>query len=335
MERVVFFYMIDKINTFYLWILLSITTVVIPIIFFSLNFRKGSIWGGREDLQKNLQRCFGGEKECVLHHWCEEIELDKNVRSPFTSYTNLVFIFSGLAVISITYSHFYNKVDDKIVNHLREKPYLNYLQGLVFIWTGLSSFLCHASGLPIMRELDRSGVWAITIYPTLYCLLRLFDIPCRFRVYQRFVIIYLLFILGITLYHILYGNENNREGNKRATSLVYNVQPILVGCMLVLVWMENNLQPLFNCLYRNLCPRRENRTRQEMIIPWKCGYILIALILGILGYLLQDPTRIGLECNPVKLPWYHQTHGYWHICIAFAMFTIWYMFWTETVKQIL
>lgn len=219
------------------------------------------------------------------------------------------------------------------MNHLREKPYLNYLQGLVFIWTGLTSFLCHASGLPIMRELDRSGVWAITIYPTLYCFLRLFDIPSRSLVYDRFVMFYLLFILCITLYHIVYGNENNREGNKRATSLVYQIQPILVVCMLVLVWIENNCQCVFSWLYRNICPRQENRTRQQMTT--KHRYIFLALFWGILGFLFQDPSRIGLECNPVKLPWYHQTHGYWHICIAFAMLTIWFMFWTETVKQIL
>lgn len=324
--------MMEKINAFYLWLGLSLSTVVIPILIFSLDLGMGSIWGEREKLQKNLQRCFPSDRGCVLHHWCEEIELEKNVRSPFTSYTNLVFIFSGLGVISISYCHFYNKVDDTIVNHLREKPYLNYLQGLVFIWTGLSSFLCHASGLPIMRELDRSGIWAITIYPTLYCFLRLFDIPCRSHVYHRFVMIYLIFLVVITLYHIVYGNQTNSDRDREATWLVYNTQPILVVSMLILVWIENNLQPLFNFLYRNLCPRRDNRTRQEMITKYR--YILIALILGILGFLLQDPSRVGLECNPVELPWYHQTHGYWHICISFAMFTIWYMFWTETVKQI-
>ena len=80
----------EKIKPFCLWIGLSIFLVGIPVLIFSLDLGEDSIWGGREKLQKNLQRCFPNERGCVLHHFCEEIQVEKNVRSSFTSYSNLI-----------------------------------------------------------------------------------------------------------------------------------------------------------------------------------------------------------------------------------------------------
>lgn len=58
---------------------------------------------------------------------------------------------------------------------------------------------------------------------------------------------------------------------------------------------------------------------------------MLALALAAIAFLMQDPRRLGLECDPAKLEWYEQTHGWWHILISLAMLSLWFFFWSEEV----
>lgn len=311
---------------------LTIFTIssLLPVLIIS--FSDGiHIWGERDKLQKNLQRCHPKIDDCQLTHWCELIQLEKGVRSPFTSYTNILFMIFGCWIITSTY--YFKRDEDTIQNHLKTYPLLGYQYGLVFWWCGITSFICHASGLPLSRELDRSGIWAIILYPCFIALIR-FPLPplkkiSYFLVWLTFIIIW----LSLTLYHIFYGNQENEQGNKEATQLLYQSIPWIVVCLIVFIYLEESVR---KCFQKSLQYCLPFDIKMIEVLTLKTNHILavFALLFGILGYFLQNPERIGLECIPTN-PWYLQTHGYWHLSIAIAMYILWWMYWTDEVVSVI
>ena len=89
-----------------------------------------------------------------------------------------------------------------------------------------------------MRELDRSGVWGVILYPTGLAFLRFPLPPLKDWVYQVFLVVFSLVWLCLTLYHIFYGNEWNEKGNREATDLLYGSIPLVVVCLVVVIYLE-------------------------------------------------------------------------------------------------
>ena len=303
-----------------LWVGLCFWSSVLPVFIVS-QLNGFTLWGDKYQLQSNLQRCHPGiPDQCVLHHWCEAMDLEKGVRSPFTSYSNLGFMLLGCLIITQTY---YDTPSKQIVNHLKHYHPISYHYGWIMWWAGFSSFICHASGTALTRELDRSGVLGIVLYPVWIALYRFVIISLQPFHYKRGLVVFYVVWIGLTLY---YADLNE------ITNDIYQWVPIIVVCLILLVYLEEVVRCCFiKCIEDSLPINTDHLPTYYLDTP---HYLfIIVLFWGILGYLLQDPERIGLECHPNQ-PWYHQTHGYWHICIAITFYTLWLVFWNEKIKQV-
>ena len=308
---------------FGLWFALSFWTTLLPITIIS-QIDGYQLWGDKSRLQPNLQRCHPSSTDrCILTHWCETIDLSQGVRSPFTSYSNIVFMLLACLIFTLSY---YTSTSD--TNHLKHFPYLSYHYAIVLWWAGASSFLCHASGLPLTRELDRSGIWGILLYPVMLAILRIYLPPISQKWYLRFLTLFYLLWSILSLYHLVWGNQNHPERDKIASRFIQDSVPFMVVILILLVYLEKYIRSfIIRYIINNLPIDINPLTFYTMDTSHYLA--LIAIVLGVIGFLLQNPERIGLQCDPTQLVWYHQTHGYWHITNALAYFTVWWMLWTE------
>ena len=107
--------------------------------------------------------------------------------------------------------------------------------------------------------------------------------------------------------------------------MLYNSVPIIVICLLILIYIEEYCR---DYIIRGLCKYRITKSPSLHTDHY---YVTLSLLFAVMGYILQDPNRLGLVCDPRVLPWYYQTHGYWHICMAISISILWKMFWNEFV----
>jgi hypothetical protein len=270
------------------------------------------------------------------HHWCEGVDATNFIRSPFSAYTNLPFIFYGWAVIVIAYC---TPVRDQTIdgghhytNHLVHCRWLNIMQGMALLWLGVGSFYCHAAATLWSRELDRSGMWAAVLFPCAYLWLRLFNCPAAPERYLGLLGRYLVLFVLVSLYHMAVPVSSN------GTQLGLNPHEVVntwlyggIFCMLTFVYIEKFYQHCINWLFAKfLTPQLGWLNQTTQINSSNYLLVLFALLCAIIAFFCQDASRFGSKkfCDP-QLPWYRQGHGYWHILMATTLFSIWLFFWTE------
>ena len=242
-------------------------------------------------------------------HWCEQIRMNKFVRTPVNTYTALAFIFGGYGVLVLAFmppsgsSPLLNGTPPQ--NHLREYQLFNLLQAITLIWGGIGSFWNHAATTHFSREPDRASVWSLTILPVVFATLRFVCVPAPDSTYAKSTAIVVGANVVAAVGHLFFGDS------PLATPLVYAGTPIVAVSLVGVLCSRSRLQQRWN-----LRPMHSN---------WKLIYA--SIISSLLALLLQDPNNIG-ACYP-EGAWFTHTHGFWHVLMATALFLLWLFFWTE------
>jgi hypothetical protein len=133
--------------------------------------------------------------------YCEEVRLENPIAQPMDSYSNVVFIMTGLHMLGVgaldawrmaatrrmAASGLPLTVPDQYalpgvgagmnpyaaLSQMEQFPVYSVANGLVQFYAGLSSFLFHASMTALGQRLDMAGVYMLVVSPSLYMMLRL------------------------------------------------------------------------------------------------------------------------------------------------------------------
>lgn len=243
-------------------------------------------------------------------HWCEQVQLNRFVRTPINGYSALAFAFFGWAILAIALVWDRRAAaPPSPLNHLRCFPLANALQIATLVWGAVGSLINHSAVTHYSREPDRASVWSMLIFLVAYVVLRFWPAPAPRRVYWRWTCTVLMLNGAFLVFHLGFGDS------AAATSLVYGGVPALVGVAVLLIGLRWWLAR------RGLW--RQQRLRSA---AWP---LPAALACGILGYLFQNPSTFGL-CDPDG-PVFGFTHAYWHALMGGALWCLWCLFFFEGV----
>ena len=104
-------------------------------------------------------------KEGISVWFCEYTDMNRVVRQPINTFTNIWYVVNALFFLSKGISD-YRK--PKSYNLITANPYYSILLGIISIYTFLSSTFYHSSLISIASKLDYSAVYSISLFPLMY-----------------------------------------------------------------------------------------------------------------------------------------------------------------------
>ena len=281
-KNILWFFYKDK----YYWSLFA--AVLFATIIYSLNhfFYPSNFWNNFTT-NKGIEVWF-----------CEFTDMNKLVRQPINTFTNIWYIVNALFFLSKGISD-YRK--PKSFNLITANPFYSILLGIISIYTFICSTFFHSSLIAIASSLDFSAVYSISLLPLMYYTHRILLLsrnkasnikhPKEVRgIVLIFSIIYLLltFLIPMDFVHPIV--------------LTFIVLTALGG-----VYLEK------------VDPHKTNKAYLSLMVIT----IVIAVIL-----FKMDIAKIG--CDPDS---FIQAHSLWHVFNSLTVFYTYLYFRSENYKS--
>lgn len=149
LKNILWFFYKDK----YLWSLFA--AVLFALIIYSLNhfFYPSNFWNNFTTT-KGIEVWF-----------CEFTDMNKLVRQPINTFTNIWYMVNALFFLSKGISD-YRKPNS--FNLITANPFYSILLGIISIYTFICSTFFHSSLIAIASKLDFSAVYSISLFPLMY-----------------------------------------------------------------------------------------------------------------------------------------------------------------------
>ena len=109
--------------------------------------------------------------ESTVTYFCERTLLDRFIRQPGNTYTNLAYLLAGVVMIGFGFRDLRHRKG----NLIRRYPVYSFLYGLNLIYLFIGSSLFHASLGFVPEWIDLSAVYAVTAIPVVYNLHRIVE----------------------------------------------------------------------------------------------------------------------------------------------------------------
>lgn len=203
-------------------------------------------------------------------------------------------------------------------NHLRDAKVLNVFYAAGMALGGVTSYYSHMSVTSLSREVDRFGIWCIFVPASGFMLLRFCNYPKSRRWAVKFIAGSLLGISAGAVIHFGFGKEAFTT-------------PLLFTGVLILVVVISCTVPLRLALQKwaPINSRFHLQPLESNLVYAGCAFVA-----AVVAFLCQDPSRLGIACDGDS-PWYQNTHGFWHILMAVALFFLWLFVWKGDYKDIM
>lgn len=217
--------------------------------------------------------------------FCEKIDLKKVVRQPINTFSNIVYLIFGLAIIRRGWK---DQSKRNRYNIISANPFYSITYGFILLYTFAASTFFHSSLLIFANRLDFSAVYSLSLFPLMYFthrvwLMRL-GLPSNTRHYKS---MWTLIVLFTALYIALTFFIPDGTGK-------YVVLGI-IACMIT-----------FGVLVERADPGKTNRR----YLTWCIASLLFAVM-----WFAFDVYKI--LCEPESII---QPHSLWHLFAGIAAF---------------
>lgn len=135
-----------------------ITSFITLIIIILNYFLSGTFWDGWEIEPSIVQGCF-----------CEHNYLERFIRQPFNTWSNVAFLFSGILIIYETFTH-----EHKTDNYINRNKIIGICFGILLCILFTGSFLFHASLTTFFGKTDMIGTYGIPLFLGMIGISRIF-----------------------------------------------------------------------------------------------------------------------------------------------------------------
>ena len=249
------------------------------------------------------------------HHWCERLVPERFARSPANTYSSLIFVFAGWAVLCIGFVYRARPAR----NHHRAFAGFTVLQALWLIVGGLAALLTHADANQNTWTIvfDHASIWPMVTLPLALFALRLVPygrLPWLTERWYGYWLLfggYLLLVTALVL-PVLIG-----QMEQWAVDYMYYGVPASGALFIVLLIARLVVEGCYPRLY-----------------PYSTasvGLLVLSITFAVLGFALQHPDRLGV-CRPDS-SWFLNTHLWWHVLQAASLFLVWYWAYFEDVAD--
>lgn len=242
----------------------------------------------------------------TAHHWCERLVPERFARSPANTYSSLIFVFAGWAVLCVGFVYRARPAR----NHHRAFVGFTALQAVWLVVGGVAALLVHASASQSTWTIvfDHASIWPLVTLPQALFALRLVPygtLPwLAERPYGYWLLFggYLLLVVALVLPVVVGQTE------QWVVDYMYYGVPIM-GCVFVALLIA---RLVVEACYPRLYPYSTASV----------GLLVLAVTFAVLGFALQHPDRLGV-CRPDS-SWFLNTHLWWHVLQATSLFLVWY-----------
>ena len=227
-------------------------------------------------------------------HFCEHTDMEKLVRQPVNTFTNIWYLVNALFFISKGIGDYKKQ---KSFNLITANPFYSIVLGIISIYTFVSSTFFHSSLISIASKIDYSAVYGISLFPLMYYLHRIILIKRNKATNIKhpkevkslvilFTFIYILLTLFVPLKHVH---------------------------IIVLIFI------LLNILGGYYIEKIEPHKTNKLYLFLMATTIIIAIT-----FFKMDISKIA--CSPDSL---FQAHSLWHIFNSLTVFYIYLYFRSE------
>lgn len=259
---------------------LLITGIITFIIIVINYFLDGNFWQGWIIEPSIAQGCF-----------CEHNYLERFIRQPFNTWSNLAFLYSGILIIYETF-----KSKNESDNYIARQKIIGIAFGILLCILFTGSFLFHASLTKFFGKTDMIGTYGIPLFLGMIGISRIF-------VYHNLLTERTAAILCVMITYVL--------GFLLAFNYFVFINMIVTfGSLLAIAGIA--------AFYLSL--RKEIQFDKKLLVI-NCALVVTACILWILDH-------NNIVCFPNSII---QLHSFWHVLNGLAAYCMFEFFRSETV----